>query len=55
MDMRIELYRELSTKQLMLFNCSVWKRLFSLLGRRIKSEFSLEGLMLKLKPNIWTT
>ena len=52
MDMRIELYRELSTKQLTLFNCSVWKRLFSLLDRQIKSEFSLERQMLKLKPNI---
>ena len=60
MDVRVGLYRKLSTEELMLLNCGVgedsWDPL-GLQGRRFKQfilkeinpEYSLEGLMLKLK------
>ena len=60
MDVRVGLSRKLSTEELMLLNCSCWGRLFrvSWTARRshnqsilkeISPEYSLEGLMLKLK------
>ena len=57
MDVRVVLYRKLSVKELLL-NCAVLeKTLESSLGskikpvnpREVKPEYSLEGLMLKLK------
>ena len=57
MDVRVELSRKLSTKELMLLNC--WRRLLRVpwtarrsnqsILKEINSEYSLEGLMLKLK------
>ena len=50
MDMRVELYRKLSTEELMLLNCGVEKTLESPLDcKEISPGYSLEGLMLKLK------
>ena len=59
MDVRVGLWRRLSTKELMLFNCGVEKRLLRVpwTARRsnqsilneISPGYSLEGLMLKLK------
>ena len=50
MDMRVELYRKLSTEELMLLNCGVEKTLESPLAcKEISPGYSLEGLMLKLK------
>ena len=50
MDMRSELYRKLSTEELMLLNCGVEKTLESPLDcKEISPGYSLEGLMLKLK------
>ena len=57
MDVRVELSRKLSTKELMLLNC--WRRLLRIpstarrsnqsILKEISPEYSLEGLMLKLK------
>ena len=57
MDVRVELSRKLSTKELMLLNC--WRRLSRIprtarrsnqsILKEISHEYSLEGLMLKLK------
>ena len=57
MDMRVGLYRKLSTEELTLSNCGVEDSGFSWTARRsnqsilkeISPECSLEGLMLKLK------
>ena len=60
MDVRIGLQRKLSTEKLMLLNCDVgedswesrglqWERSNLSLLKEISPEFSLEGLMLKLK------
>ena len=59
MDVRVGLQRKLSTKELMLLNCSVGKKLLRVpwparrpnqsLLKQISPEYSLEGLMLKLK------
>ena len=50
MDMRVELYRKLSTEELMLLNCGVEKTLESPLDcKEISPGYSLEGLVLKLK------
>ena len=58
MDVRVGLYRKLSTKELMLLNCGVGKDSCESLGARrsnqsilkeISAEYSLEGWMLKLK------
>ena len=58
MDVRVGLYRKLSTEELMLLNCGVedsWASLGlqrdqnSLILKEINPEYSLEGLMLKLK------
>ena len=52
--------RKLKAKELMLLNCSSWRRLLRITWRarrsnqsiqkEVNSEYSLEGLMLKLKP-----
>ena len=56
MDVRVELYRKLSTEELMLLNCVLEKTLESPLDckeiqpvhpKGISPEYSLEGLMLK--------
>ena len=57
MDVRVELSRKLSTKELMLLNC--WRRLLRIprtarrsnqsILKEISPEYPLEGLMLKLK------
>ena len=57
MDVRVELSRKLSTKELMLLNC--WRRLLRIprtarrsnqsILKEISHEYSLEGLMLKVK------
>ena len=54
MDVRVGLWRRLSTEELMLLNCGVredsWRRrLNKSILKEISSEYSLEGLMLKLK------
>ena len=58
MDVRVGLYRKLSTKELTLSNCGVgedlripWtaKRSNQFILKEINSEYSLEGLMLKMK------
>ena len=58
MDVRVGLYRKLSTKELMLLNCGVGKDSCESLGARrsnqsilkeISPEYLLEGLILKLK------
>ena len=58
MDVRVGLQRKLSTKELMLLNCGVGEDLESPLDckrsnqpilKEISPEYSLEGLMLKLK------
>ena len=58
MDMRVGLQRKLSAKELMLLNCGVGEDFESPLDckeiqesflKEISSEYSLEGLMLKLK------
>ena len=58
MDVRVGLYRKLSTKELMLLTCGVgedsrvpWtaRRSSQLILKEIDPEYSLEGLMLKLK------
>ena len=59
MDVRVGLWRKLSTKELMLFELWCWKRLLRVpwtarrsnqsILKEISPEFSLEGLMLKLK------
>ena len=48
MDVRVELKRKLSAKELMLLNCGVGEDSWSTL-KEISPEYSLEGLMLKLK------
>ena len=60
MDVRVGLQRKLSTEELMLLNLWCWKRLLESLGhhgdltslilKEISPEYSLEGLMMKLKP-----
>ena len=60
MDVRVGLQRKVSTKELMLVNCGVGEDSWESLGRQarrsnqstlkeISPEYSLEGLMLKLK------
>ena len=59
MDVRVGLYRKLSTEELMLLNCGVeenslrvpWtaRRSNQSILKEINPEYSLEGLMLKLK------
>ena len=58
MDVRVGLYRKLSTKELMLLNCGVgedsrvlWtpRRSNQSILKEISPEYSLEGVMLKLK------
>ena len=58
MDMRVGLWRKLSTEELMLLNCGVgedfwvpWtaRRSSQSILKEISPEYSLEGLMLKLK------
>ena len=58
MDVRVGLYRKLSTKELMLLNCGVGKDSWESLGARrsnqsilkeISPEYIFEGLILKLK------
>ena len=53
MDVRVGLQRKLSTKELMLLNCGVGGLLRVLnqsIPKEINSDYSLKGLMLKLKP-----
>ena len=59
MDVRVGLYRKLSTEELMLLNCGGWRRLLrvpwtakrsnQLILKEISLGCSLERLMLKLK------
>ena len=59
MDVRVEPWRKLSTEKLMLFKLWCWKRLLKVpwtarksnqsILKEISPEYSLEGLMLKLK------
>ena len=59
MDMRVGLWRKLSTEELMLLNCGVGRRLLRVpwtarlsnqsILKEISPEYSLQGLMLKLK------
>ena len=59
MDVRVRLWRKLITEELMLLNCGVGKDCWESLGlqgdptslslKEISPEYSLEGLMLKLK------
>ena len=59
MDVRVGLWRKLSTEELMLLNCGVGEDSWESLGlqresnqsilKEISPEYSLEGLMLKLK------
>ena len=58
MDVRVELERKLSAKELMLLNCGVGEDSYSPLDSRrynqsilkeISPEYSLEGLIVKLK------
>ena len=58
MDVRVGVYRKLSTEELMLLNCGVgellrvpWtaRRSYQSILKEISPEYSLEGLMLKLK------
>ena len=54
MDVRVGLWRKLSTKELMLLNCGVGEDFWELLelqgdSKEISPECSLEGIMLKLK------
>ena len=59
MDVRVGLYRKLSAEKLMLLNCWCWRRLLRVpwtargsnqsILKEIIPEYSLEGLMLKLK------
>ena len=56
MDVRVGLERKLSSEELMLLNCGVgedsWmtRRFNQSILKEISLEYSLEGLMLKLKP-----
>ena len=59
MDVTVDLYRKLSTEELMLLNCGVgedltvpWtaRRSNQSILKEINPEYSLEGLMLKPKP-----
>ena len=59
MDVKVGLWRKLSTKKLMLLNCGCWRRLLRVLWtarrssqsilKEISPGYSLEGLVLKLK------
>ena len=59
MDVRVDLYRKLRAKELMLLNCGVGRRLLRVpwtarrsnqsILKEINPKYSLEGLMLKLK------
>ena len=58
MDVRVRLRRRLSVEELMLLNCGVGEDSWESLGQQgnhqsilkeISSEYSLEGLMLRLK------
>ena len=58
MDVRVGLQRKLSTKELMLLNCGVWRRLLRVpwtarsnqsILKEISPEYLLEVLILKLK------
>ena len=60
MDVRAGPSRKLSVEELMLLNCGVWRRLLRVpqtarrsnqsILKEISPEYSLEGLILKLKP-----
>ena len=49
MDVRVGPERRLSAKELMLLNCAVGEDSNQSILKEISSEYSLEGLMLKLK------
>ena len=53
MDVTVGLWRKLNTEELMLLNCDVeedsWESLNQSILKEISPEYSLEGLMLKLK------
>ena len=49
MDVRVGPERRLSVKELMLLNCAVGEDSNQSILKEISSEYSLEGLMLKLK------
>ena len=59
MDVRVELWRKLSTEELMLLDCGCWRRVLRVpwtargsnqsILKEISSGISLEGMMLKLK------
>ena len=57
MDVRVGLWRKLSTEEMMLLNCGIGEDSWESLGlqgeptilKEISPEYSLEGLMLKLK------
>ena len=51
MDVRVGLQRKLSTKELMFLNCVLWiaRRSNQSILKEISPEYSLEGLILKLK------
>ena len=59
MDVRVGLWRELSTDELILLNCGCWRRFLTVpwtvrrsnhsILKIIRPEYSLEGVMLKLK------
>ena len=65
MDVRAEPLKRLSTEELMLSNCGVGEDSWEFLGlqrrsnlsilKEINPEYSLEGLMLKLKLNTLAT
>ena len=64
MDVRVGLQRKLNAEELMLLNCGVGKDLKVLwtvrrsnqsILKEISSEYSLEGLMLKLNSNTLAT
>ena len=64
MDVRVGRSRKLSTKELMLLNCGVgenssvpWtaRRSNQSILKEMSPEYSLEGVMLKLKPNTLAT
>ena len=65
MDVRVGLFRKLSTEELMLFNCGVLRRLLRVLWtarrsnqsivKEINPEYSLDGMMLKLKLQYFGT
>ena len=63
MDVRVGLQRKLTAEELMLLNCGVGKKLLRVpwtvrrsnqsILKEISPEYSLEGLMPKMKPIFW--